>query len=211
MSNERTRRGVMFVLSSPSGAGKSTLTRLLLERISGVSLSISATTRPPRPGEVDGRDYLFVSKDAFEAQVRAGDFLEHAQVFENAYGTPRAPVEAALSGGQDVVFDVDWQGARALRESAGEDVASVFILPPSIPELRARLEKRAADPPEVIARRMAKAMDEIAHWDEYDYVLVNHDIEATYASLSSILLAERLKRTRQGGLAGFVGGLTGAS
>jgi guanylate kinase len=203
----RARRGLMFVLSSPSGAGKSTLTRRLLARHDDAALSVSMTTRPPRPGEVDGREYHFVTRDAFEAAIDAGDLIEWAKVFDHLYGTPRRPVELALGSGRDVLFDVDWQGARALRASSGGDVVGVFILPPDTAELERRLRTRAQDDAAVIARRMAKSADEIGHWDEYDYVLVNANLDATEASLEAILAAERMKRARQTWLAPFVAGL----
>lgn len=195
MSNER--RGVMLALSSPSGAGKSTLARRMIEGDAALTLSISATTRPPRPGEVDGRDYHFMQRDAFEAMASRGDFLEWALVFDNFYGTPRAQVEAALASGRDVLFDVDWQGARALHAAAPEDVVAVFILPPSVTELERRLRARGQDSDEVIARRMARSADEISHWREYDYVLVNANVDETYDNLARLLAAERLKRGRQ--------------
>jgi guanylate kinase len=201
------RRGLMLVLSSPSGAGKSTLARLLVARDAGVALSISATTRPVRPGEADGREYHFLDRGTFEAMAGRGEFLEWALVFDHFYGTPRAPVEAALAGGRDVLFDVDWQGARALRAAAPEDVVGVFVLPPSHEELERRLRARAQDDEAVIARRMARSADEISHWTEYDYVLVNRDVEQTHARLATILAAERMKRVRQVGLAELARGL----
>lgn len=195
------RRGLLFVLSSPSGAGKSTLTRRLLAEDPAVRLSVSATTRPPRSGEVDGRDYHFVTHEAFEAMIASGGMLEHARVFGHLYGTPRAPVEAAIAAGGDVLFDVDWQGAQQLRASdLGSSVVQVFILPPSIAELERRLRTRNADSEAVIARRMAEARDEISHWAEYDYVLVNDDLERCFARLCTILAAERMRWTRQGWL-----------
>ena len=197
------RRGLLFILSSPSGAGKSSLSRALIARDAGIAMSVSATTRAPRPGEADGRDYHFVSPDRFEVMVKAGDFLEWAHVFDHRYGTPRAPVEAALSAGSDVIFDIDWQGAQQIKAKAREDVASVFILPPSIPELERRLRARAGDPEAVIARRMARAGGEISHWAEYDYVLLNQDFDACLAQVRAILDAERLRRHRQPWLAGF--------
>lgn len=211
MSNDAfLTRGFMLVISSPSGAGKTTLTRMLLESDARLTLSVSATTRPPRAGEIDGRDYVFLSAEAFTAQQAAGAFLEWANVFGNRYGTPRAPVEEALGDGRDMVFDVDWQGARALRASAPDDVVSVFILPPSLSALQHRLECRAKDSPEVIRERMAKAEAEISHWAEYDYVLINHDLDAAFAQLVSIVKAERLRRPRQTWLSAFVDGLYAA-
>ncbi len=199
------RRGLLLILSSPSGAGKSTLARRLMEWDPAIRFSVSATTRPPRPGEVDGVHYRFLDRAGFEALVGAGGMLEHAEVFGNLYGSPRAPVEAAMAEGRDTLFDVDWQGGQQIRNSAlGHDVVSVFILPPSIAELGRRLRTRGQDTPEVIAGRMAKARAEISHWAEYDYVLVNEDVEATFARLRSIVEAERLKRDRQPGLNDFV-------
>ncbi|HVY85115.1 MAG TPA: guanylate kinase [Caulobacterales bacterium] len=198
MLNESVaRRGLMFVLSSPSGAGKSTLARKLIEEDANVSLSVSVTTRPRRGNEMDGREYYFMDREAFEAMADRNEFLEHAMVFGNHYGTPRAPVEALLIQGRDVLFDVDWQGARALRAAAPEDVVGIFILPPSMHELERRLHARAEDQPDVIAKRMARSRDEISHWAEYDYVLVNTSIEETHAHIKQILAAERLKRNRQ--------------
>jgi len=201
------RRGLMFVLSSPSGAGKSTLSRMLIERMSGLKMSVSATTRPMRPGEIDGRDYFFVDKPGFEAMVKKRELLEWATVFDNRYGTPRAPVEAALSAGQDVLFDIDWQGTQQLREKARADVVSVFILSPSTRDLERRLITRARDSPEIVAQRMAKAADEMSHWAEYDYIIVNRDLERSLAQVQAILQAERLRRERQIGLHEFVKGL----
>jgi guanylate kinase len=203
------RRGLMFVLSSPSGAGKTTLSRLLIERIPGLKMSVSATTRAMRPGEVDGRDYLFVDKPRFEAMVKDDELLEWATVFDNRYGTPRGPVEAALSAGQDVLFDIDWQGTQQLREKARADVVSVFILPPSAGDLEKRLHSRAQDSDEVIRKRMSRASHEMSHWAEYDYIVINHDVEEAFAEVQSILKAERLKRERRIGLVGFVRGLQG--
>jgi guanylate kinase len=197
----------MFVLSSPSGAGKSTLARRLMERNGEIVLSVSATTRPPRPGEMDGREYHFVDHDRFEAMMGEGALLEWARVFDNYYGTPRAPVESALAGGKDVLFDVDWQGARALRGAAPEDVVSVFILPPDMVELERRLHTRAQDSEAIIARRMAKSADEIRHWEEYDYVLVNRDLDASAEDIQRILTVERGRRARQSWLSGFVDAL----
>ena len=198
------RRGVLFVLSSPSGAGKSTIARMLLASEPELSLSLSATTRGMRPGEQDGRDYHFVSLETFREMVENREFLEWAHVFDQRYGTPRAPVDAMLAAGKDVLFDIDWQGAQQLHQIAGGDVVRVFILPPSMEELRRRLEGRATDAQEIIDRRMNRADAEISHWDGYDYVLVNDDVEACYAKVKTILAAERLKRSRQTGLIGFI-------
>ncbi len=198
------RRGLMFVLSSPSGAGKTTLSRLLIERMPGLKMSISATTRPMRPGEADGRDYFFVDKARFENMVEQGELLEWATVFDNRYGTPRAPVEAALSAGQDVLFDIDWQGTQQLREKARADVVSVFILPPSAADLEQRLHTRAQDSEEVIRGRMNRATHELSHWAEYDYIVVNQNVDDAFAEVQSILKAERLKRERRTGLTAFV-------
>ncbi|GMP13383.1 MULTISPECIES: guanylate kinase [Bradyrhizobium] len=203
------RRGLMFVLSSPSGAGKTTLSRLLIDRMSGLKMSVSATTRPMRPGEVNGKDYLFVDKPRFEAMVKGDELLEWATVFDNSYGTPRSPVEAALSSGQDVLFDIDWQGTQQLREKARADVVSVFILPPSAADLEKRLHSRAQDSDEVIRKRMSRASHEMSHWAEYDYIVINHDVDEAFAEVQSILKAERLKRERRIGLVGFVRGLQG--
>jgi len=198
MLNEHVaRRGLMFVLSSPSGAGKSTLARKLLEADDNMSLSVSATTRAARPSEVDGREYKFMDKAQFEDMADRNEFLEHAVVFGNHYGTPRAPVEAMLIQGKDVLFDVDWQGARALRAAEPRDVVGIFILPPSMAELERRLRARAEDSEEVIQSRMARSLNEISHWEEYDYVLVNTLLEQTLAQVRQILAAERLKRNRQ--------------
>jgi guanylate kinase len=204
------RRGLMLVLSSPSGAGKTTLSRKLLAGDDGITLSVSATTRPPRTGEVDGVDYSFVAPEQFAGMVEAGQLLEWATVFGNRYGTPRAPVEAALSAGRDVLFDIDWQGTQQLREASASDVVSVFILPPGLEELERRLHTRAADSAEVIAGRMARARDEIDHWAEYDYVLVNEDVDSCLADIRAILQAERLARRRQVGLHGLVRNMLGA-
>jgi guanylate kinase len=198
------RRGLMLVLSSPSGAGKTTLSRLLLESDPAIDLSISVTTRPPRPGEVDGRDYHFIDRAQFDTMVARGELLEWAQVFGNRYGTPRGPVEKALSGGRDVLFDIDWQGTQQLGGKAPADLVSVFVLPPSIPDLEQRLMSRAQDTPDVIRSRMAKASDEMSHWAEYDYVVINREIEDAFQDVRAILGAERLKRERQPGLSAFV-------
>jgi guanylate kinase len=198
MLNEHVaRRGLMFVLSSPSGAGKSTLARKLIEEDQNMALSVSVTTRPRRASEIDGREYKFVSREEFEQMEDRGEFLESAMVFGNHYGTPRAPVEALLIQGRDVLFDVDWQGARALRAAAPEDVVGIFILPPSMSELERRLHARNEDAADVIQKRMARSLDEIGHWEEYDYVLVNTLLEQTLAQIKQILAAERLKRHRQ--------------
>lgn len=198
------RRGLMFVLSSPSGAGKTTLSRLLIDRVPGLSMSVSATTRPMRPKEVEGRDYLFVNKERFEQMVKHNELLEWATVFDNRYGTPRAPVEAALSAGRDVLFDIDWQGTQQLREKARADVVSVFILPPSAADLEKRLHSRAQDSDEVIRGRMSRASHEMSHWAEYDYIVINHEINDAFTEVQSILKAERLKRERRTGLTTFV-------
>ncbi|HWW49731.1 MAG TPA: guanylate kinase [Xanthobacteraceae bacterium] len=201
------RRGVMFVLSSPSGAGKTTMSRLLIEREPGLSMSVSVTTRSMRPGEVEGRDYYFTDKARFEAMAKGGELLEWATVFDNSYGTPREPVENALAAGRDVLFDIDWQGTQQLREKAGKDVVSVFILPPTAGDLEKRLHTRAQDSAEIIRSRMDRASHEMSHWAEYDYIVINHDIETAFAEVRSILNAERLKRERQTGLSAFVRGL----
>jgi len=198
------RRGLMFVLSSPSGAGKTTLSRMLMDRVPDLQMSVSATTRAMRPGEVEGRDYLFVDKPKFEAMVKRGELLEWATVFDNRYGTPRAPVEAALSAGRDVLFDIDWQGTQQLREKAGSDVVSVFILPPSAADLERRLHTRAQDTTAVIRGRMDRASHELSHWAEYDYIVVNQNVDEAFAEVQSILKAERLKRARRVGLTEFV-------
>ncbi|MBV9840447.1 MAG: guanylate kinase [Sphingomonadaceae bacterium] len=200
---ELERRGLLFVLSSPSGAGKSTIARMLLEADGQIEMSVSATTRPMRPGETDGADYHFVDVPRFKEMVAAGDFLEWAHVFDHRYGTPRAPVEALLAAGRDVLFDIDWQGAQQLYQQAGGDVVRVFILPPSVDELERRLRTRGTDDAQVVAARMARAASEISHWDGYDYVLVNDDVERCFAQVRLILRAERLKRSRQIGLIGF--------
>jgi len=202
--NSIARRGLMFVLSSPSGAGKTTLSRLLLKADRGVTLSVSVTTRPKRRGEVDGRDYHFIDRARFDAMVRRSGLLEWAEVFGNRYGTPRRPVEQALREGRDVLFDIDWQGTQQLREKARDDLVSVFILPPAVKELERRLKSRAQDSHDVIGARMAKAAGEMSHWPEYDYVIVNRDIDEAFAEVKAILAAERLKRERQIGLSAFV-------
>jgi guanylate kinase len=202
------RRGLLFVISSPSGAGKTTLSRRLLAAEPDLALSVSVTTRPMRPGEVDGRDYHFVDHARFSEMVEQGELLEHADVFGNRYGTPRAPVEAWLEKGRDVLFDVDWQGARQIGESPlKDDMVSVFILPPSITELRRRLVARNQDAPETVEARMAKARDEIGHCGEYTYVIVNDDLDESERGLRAVLTAERLRRTRRTGLDAFLAGL----
>jgi guanylate kinase len=198
------RRGLMLVLSSPSGAGKTTLSRRLLAGDPMIELSVSVTTRPQRPGEVDGRDYRFVDRKEFDAMVGRGDLLEWAEVFGHRYGTPRPPVDAVIKAGRDMLFDIDWQGTQQLREKAARDIVSIFVLPPSIPDLEKRLQTRAQDSDEVIRRRMAKASDEMSHWAEYDYVVINDDIERAFTDVTTILAAERLKRERQTGLTAFV-------
>ncbi|WP_439534698.1 guanylate kinase [Polymorphobacter sp.] len=205
-----SRRGLMFVMSSPSGAGKTTLSRRLLEEDGDITLSVSATTRPPRPGETDGKDYYFVSADRFQDMVKGRELLEWATVFGNRYGTPRAPVESALIMGRDVLFDIDWQGTQQLQQTdAANDLVRIFILPPDLDELERRLRARATDPADVIDERMARARDEISHWGEYDYILINDDAETCLAELKAILKAERLRRKRQLGLAGFVRDMLG--
>jgi guanylate kinase len=201
------RRGLMLVLSSPSGAGKTTLSRKLLDDDKRVTLSVSVTTRKMRPGEKNGRDYHFIDRKRFDAMVDKGELLEWAEVFDNYYGTPAKPVLEALATGRDVLFDVDWQGTQQLRDKASKDLVSIFVLPPSIPELEQRLKTRAQDDYETIHRRMAKAADEMSHWQEYDYVVINRDLDRTFADIVAILAAERVKRERQVGLADFIRGL----
>ena len=203
-SKRISRRGLMLVLSSPSGAGKTTLSRRLLEKDKAIELSISVTTRPRRGGEVHGRDYHFTNPARFREMRRKGELLEWAEVFGNHYGTPRAPVERALSAGKDVLFDIDWQGANQLRRKVRNDLVTIFVLPPSAPELHRRLRTRAQDSEAVIRRRMAEAAKEISHWEEYDYVVVNFDVQNALGELRTILAAERQKRTRQVGLSNFV-------
>jgi guanylate kinase len=198
------RRGLMLVLSSPSGAGKTTLSRKLLEADAVIELSVSVTTRKQRPGETVGRDYHFIDRARFDAMVARGELLESAEVFGNCYGTPRAPVEAALKAGRDVLFDIDWQGTQQLREKAARDLVSIFVLPPSIPDLEQRLRTRAQDSDDVIHARMAKAADEMSHWAEYDYVVINADVTHAFDDVKAILAAERLKRERRTGLSAFV-------
>jgi guanylate kinase len=202
------RRGLLLIISSPSGAGKSTLSKRLRLWDPTIRFSVSATTRKPREGEVDGKDYYFRSRDEFEKMVATGEMLEHAEVFGNLYGSPKAPVEANMAAGCDTLFDIDWQGGQQIRNSAlGKDVVSIFILPPSISELEGRLKGRGQDSTEVIAGRMAKSQAEISHWAEYDYVLINDDLDRAEEELRTILSAERMRRDRQPGLTGFVRGL----
>jgi guanylate kinase len=204
---EISRRGIMLVVSSPSGAGKTTLTRSLLREEESVSLSVSVTTRDRRPSEIEGVHYHFVTKRHFEAMRDGGELLEWAEVHGNYYATPREPVEKALSEGRDMLFDIDWQGTRQLLEKMRDDVVTVFVLPPSADELRARLERRAEDSAEIIKRRLQNAIEEIAHWSEYDYILVNRDLDKSFARLRAILTAERLKRVKMLDVETFVGGL----
>jgi guanylate kinase len=208
MSNEVQRRGLMLVLSSPSGAGKTTLSRRLLQSDGAIAMSVSATTRPPRQGEVEGKDYFFVSSSLFTGMVEGGAFLEHALVFGNHYGTPKEPVMLALAKGRDVLFDIDWQGTQQLRQQAGDDLVSIFVLPPSHGELERRLRARAQDADDVVAQRMARANNEISHWAEYDYVVINDELDATLVNIQTILAAERMKRGRQTGIPAFVSALT---
>jgi guanylate kinase len=205
------RRGLLLVVSSPSGAGKTSLCRRLADRHPQLHLSISATTRAPRPSEANGREYHFMTRQAFDAEVAADAFLEWAEVHENLYGTPRAPVEAAVEAGRDTLFDIDWQGAQAIHRALPEDAVSIFILPPSMAVLAERLHGRAQDAADVIARRLARARGEIAHWHEYDYVIVNEDFEQAYADIETIYRGERLRRRRNPWLAGFVEGLNSGS
>jgi guanylate kinase len=207
MSNDSSdlgrRRGLMLVLSSPSGAGKTTLSRRLLESDSAIAMSVSVTTRAPRKGEVEGKDYFFVSGSMFGDMAKGGAFLEHATVFENRYGTPKEAVMLALAQGRDVLFDIDWQGTQQLRQRAGDDLVSIFVLPPSHAELERRLRARAQDGEDVVQARMARANNEISHWAEYDYVVINDDVDAALANIRTILAAERMKRGRQTGIAEF--------
>ena len=207
----RPRRGLLIVLSSPSGAGKTTISRLLLEAESDVTMSLSATTRPKRPGEVEGEDYHFVDDAEFDRLIAAGEFVEWAPVFGYRYGTPKAPVKQALKDGRDILFDIDWQGTQQLHSAMGEDLVRIFILPPSMTELERRLRERGTDTEDVIAVRMRRASGEISHWAEYDYVLVNADMDACLAKVRTIVVAERLKRSRQVGLVTFVRDLVGPS
>jgi guanylate kinase len=209
MAGKAKRRGLMLVLSSPSGAGKTTLSRRLLREDPETELSISVTTRPPRPGEVNGRDYHFVDHKAFAAMVEKGELLEHATVFGHSYGTPRKAVEDALNAGRDVVFDIDWQGTQQLAQKAEDDLVRIFILPPSMEALHERLLKRAQDNEDVVQKRMRKAADEMSHWAEYDYVLVNDDFATCLATIKAIVTAEGNRRHRQIGLTEFVKSLRG--
>jgi guanylate kinase len=201
------RRGFLLVLSSPSGAGKTTLTRRLVASDPGLTLSVSVTTRRAREGEIDGRDYFFIKQPRFDEMIAGGELLEHATVFGNCYGTPRAPIEEALARGHDVVSDIDWQGTQQLARNVPDDLVAVFILPPSIAALEARLRARAQDSAAVVAARMAKSAEEMSHWREYDYVIINCDVEESVAQLRAIAMAERLRRTRRYGLSEFVDGL----
>ena len=205
----RQRRGLLVVLSSPSGAGKTTISRLLLEADPAIAMSVSATTRPMRPGEKDGRDYHFVDAAEFEAMVEANEFAEYATVFDHRYGTPAKPVREAIEQGRDILFDIDWQGARQLQERMGADLVTIFLLPPSMGELERRLVARSTDSNAVIAERMRRAAGEIEHWAEYDYVLVNDDMDRCLGDVRAIIAAERLRRSRQLGLTDFVRGLIG--
>jgi guanylate kinase len=205
----RRRRGLLIVLSSPSGAGKTTISRMLLAADQDITMSISATTRQRRPGEVEGTDYHFVDDPEFDRLIDAGEFVEWAPVFGHRYGTPKAPVKDALRDGRDILFDIDWQGTQQLHSAMGEDLVRIFILPPSMPELERRLRERGTDPQAVVADRMRRAAAEISHWAEYDYVLVNADMEKCLAKVQTIVAAERLKRSRQVGLVAFVRDLVG--
>src|ERR1700749_547109 len=208
MSNDNIqRRGLMLVLSSPSGAGKTTLSRRLLASDDAITMSVSCTTRAPRSGEEEGKDYYFVSSSMFGQMAEGGAFLEHALVFDNHYGTPKEPVMLALAKGRDVLFDIDWQGTQQLRQQAGDDLVSVFVLPPSHDEMERRLRARAQDAEDVVAQRRARAGNETSHWAEYDYVVINDDLDSTLAKIQTILAAERMKRSRQTGIPAFVTGL----
>jgi guanylate kinase len=201
------RRGLLLVLSSPSGAGKTTISRKLFEADGKLAMSVSVTTRPKRPGEIDGKHYHFVARQKFDEMVARGELLEHAIVFGNCYGTPRAPVMQALESGQDIISDVDWQGTQQLKQNVGADVVAVFVLPPSIEALKERLQSRAQDSADVVQERMAKSSDEMSHWAEYDYVIVNDNLDASVRQVQAILDAERKRRTRQVGLSDFVNAL----
>ena len=203
------RRGLMLVLSSPSGAGKTTISRALLKCEPALTMSVSVTTRPPRPGEQHGKDYYFIDEPEYQRLVATGGLLEHARVFDNFYGTPRARVENELAQGRDVLFDIDWQGTQQLKAAARDDLVSVFVLPPSLKELERRLKERAQDSDDVVRKRMSRAADEMSHWPEYDYIIVNRDIEQSIGEVRAILTAERLKRRRRPGLATFVNRMRG--
>jgi guanylate kinase len=203
-SDEIGRRGLMLVLSSPSGAGKTSIARRLLDEEANIVMSVSATTRPARKGEIEGVDYYFTDNIEFNLMVNRGEMLEHAKVFDHYYGTPSGPVSAALDEGRDVLFDIDWQGTQQLAQNARDDLVSVFVLPPSTSELERRLRARALDPVEVVEKRMAKAADEMSHWAEYDYIIVNDDFDRSVESLRAILRAERMRRERSTGLVDFV-------
>jgi guanylate kinase len=203
------RRGFLLVLSSPSGAGKTTITRRLLERDPSLSLSVSVTTRPRRSSEIDGRDYHFIDQPSFDRMVAQGELLEHATVFGHCYGTPRAPIDAAIAVGRDIVTDIDWQGTQQVKASLRDDLVTIFVLPPSLEALEARLKTRAQDSAEIVAARMEKSAEEMSHWPEYGYVIVNDDLEASVAQAQAIVTAERLSRDRQTGLADFVTWLRG--
>ncbi|MDP6574846.1 MAG: guanylate kinase [Rhodospirillales bacterium] len=209
MAMDISRRGLLLILSSPSGAGKTTISRAILEGDAGIELSVSVTTRPPRPGEVDGEDYHFIDEPAFRRMVAEGRLLEHALVFGNSYGTPREAVEKAVTAGRDVLFDVDWQGTQQLTENARGDVASIFVLPPSMAALEDRLRHRAQDADAEVAKRMSEAEAEMSHWPEYDYVIVNRDFDRSVQAVQTILAAERLRRERQVGLTDFIGAMRG--
>ena len=204
MTTPITKRGLMLVLSSPSGAGKTSICKKLLQQDTGLVLSVSATTRKRRPGEVEGKDYQFLSIQEFESRINKSQFLEYAKVFGNYYGTPAQLVEGTLKSGVDVLFDIDWQGTQQLKARARQDLVSVFILPPSIKELEKRLFKRAQDTSEVVANRMSKSASEMSHYPEYDYVIINHDLDKSVQQVQSILCAERSRRERQIGLVDFV-------
>jgi len=201
------RRGLLLVLSSPSGAGKTTISRKLFEQDGKLAMSVSVTTRPKRPGEIDGKHYHFVARKKFDQMVAQGELLEHAIVFGNCYGTPRGPVTQALANGQDIISDVDWQGTQQLKQNVGPDVVAVFVLPPTIEALKERLQSRAQDSADVVRERMAKSSDEMSHWAEYDYVIVNDNLDGSVRQVQAILDAERKRRTRQVGLADFVNAL----
>ncbi|HEX4191892.1 MAG TPA: guanylate kinase [Stellaceae bacterium] len=203
------RRGLLLVLSSPSGAGKTTISRKLFEDDGKLAMSVSVTTREKRPGEIDGTHYTFVDRPKFDAMVAQGELLEHAIVFGHCYGTPRGPVMQSLDNGQDIISDVDWQGTQQLKQNVGADVVAVFVLPPTIEALKERLQSRAQDTPEVVQARMAKSSDEMSHWAEYDYVIVNDDLDTSVRQVQAILEAERKRRTRQVGLSDFVNALRG--